>query len=85
MYMSYCRFEGTRMELNACLNVVEEHVNHEAEYSVSENEINNFQLMVQDFVDWLHNMALLDDEGYLDEDALNEVCEDMSKAYQGDD
>lgn len=50
MYMSYCKFEGTRMELNSCLNTVEEHVNHEAEYAVSENEINNFQQMVIDFV-----------------------------------
>ena len=29
-------------------------------------------------------MALLDDEGYLDEDALNEVCEDMGKSYEED-
>ena|GEM_PF-6397536 len=84
MYMSYCKFEGTRMELNSCLNTVEEHVNHEAEYAVSENEVNNFQQMVIDFVGWLHDMALLDDDGYLDEDALNEVCEDMGKSYRED-
>ena len=85
MYMSYCRFEGTRAELNTCLSVVEEHVNGEAEYRVSENEVNHFQQMVQDFVGWLHDMALLDDEGYLDEDALNEVCDDMMKAREDDD
>jgi hypothetical protein len=33
-------------------------------------------------VGWLHDMALLDDEGYLDEDALNEVCDDMMKARE---
>lgn len=77
MYMSYCRFEGTRAELNACLGVVEKHVNGEAEYPVSENEIANFQYMVKDFVTWLHDMALLDDEGYLDEDALNDICDSM--------
>ena len=73
------------MELTSCLNTVEEHVNHEAEYAVSENEINNFQQMVQDFVGWLHDMALLDDEGYLDEDALNDVCDEMSKTNKEDD
>jgi len=82
MYMSYCRFEGTRMELNACLNDVEEHVNGEAEYPVSENEVNHFRWMVENFAGWLHDMALLDDEGYLDEDALNEVCDDMMKGKE---
>ena len=82
MYMSYCKFEGTLMELQSCLNTVEEHVNGEAEYPVSENEINNFQQMVTDFVGWLHDMALLDDEGYLDEDALNDVCDDMAKVKE---
>jgi len=82
VYMSYCKFEGTLMELQSCLNTVEEHVNGEAEYPVSENEINNFQQMVTDFVGWLHDMALLDDEGYLDEDALNDVCDDMAKVKE---
>ena len=66
------------------MNAVEEHVNGEAEYPVSENEVNNFQQMVQDFVGWLHDMALLDDEGYLNEDALNEVRDDMMKAREDD-
>lgn len=85
MYMSYCRFEGTRAEINACLNAVEEHVNGEADFPVSGNETNNFQHMVRDFVDWLHDMALLDDEGYLDEDALNDVCDDMMKTREDED
>ena len=85
MYMSYCRFEGTRAELNTCLGVVEEHVNGEAEYPVSENEVNNFQQMVRDFVDWLHDMTILDDEVYLNEDALNEVCDYMMKAKEDGD
>ena len=79
MYMSYCRMEGTRHELMACLNAVEEHINGEAEYPVSENEANNFQQMVIDFVGWLHDSALLDDEGYLDEEALERVCDDIVK------
>lgn len=73
------------MELYACLDAVAEHVNGEAEYPVSENEVNNFKQMVQNFVGWLHDMAILDDEGYLDEDALNEVCEDMMKAREDED
>ena len=79
MYMSYCRFEGTRQELRACLNDVEEHVNGDAEYEVSENEIGHFEHMVREFVDWLNDMALLDDEGNLDDDALNEVLDSMKK------
>lgn len=85
MYMSYCRFEGTHAELRACLGDVEDHVNGDAEYKVSENEIGHFESMVREFVDWLHDMALLDEEGYLDEDALNEVCDDMMKTKERDD
>ena len=85
MYMSYCRFEGTLAELQTCLADVEEHVNGEAAYPVSDREIGKFRRIVTEFTSWLHDMALLDDEGYLDEDVLNEVCEAMSKAYQGDD
>lgn len=80
MYMSYCRMEGTRMELRVCLNDVEEHVNREAEYPVSERECYHFREMVTEFVDWLHDMDLLDEDGYLDVDALNDVCDDMAKA-----
>lgn len=79
MYMSYCKFEGTLMELRSCMSTVEEHVNGEAEYEVSGREIDHFRRMVTEFTDWLHDMALLDDEGYLNEDALDEVCEDMTK------
>ena len=85
MYMSYCRFEGTRQELRACLNDVDEHVNGEAEYKVSESEIGHFENMIRDFVDWLHDMELLDEEGYLDDDALNEVLDSMNKANEGSD
>ena len=80
MYMSYCRFEGTRQELRACLTDVEEHVNGEAEYPVSQNEIRHFENMVREFVDWLHDAALLDDEGYLDEDALDNALDAMATA-----
>ena len=82
MYMSYCRFEGTHQELKACLSDVEEHVNEEAEYEVSDREINHFRSMVEDFVGWLNDMALLDEDGDIDRDALDQVCETMAKRYE---
>ena len=85
MYSSYCRFEGTRMELDACLAEVEEHVNGDSEYPVSESEVGYFWDMVKDFVGWLHDMALLDNEGHLNEDALDDMCEDMTKARRDED
>ena len=82
MYMSYCRFEGTRRELAACLNEVIDHVNEEAEYEVSEPEIRHFKNMIVNFVDFLHDMCLLDDEGYLDREELDKVCQAMAKSYK---
>lgn len=77
MYMSYCRYEGTRMELQVCLENATEHINGEAEDAVSDREIEWFRRMVGEFAEWLQDMALLDENGYLDEDALDEICESM--------
>ena len=79
MYMSYCRFEGTDDELQACLNDVDEHVNGEAREAVSDSEIRHFRSMVENFTSWLLDMNLLDEDGCLDEDALDEICEAMKK------
>lgn len=79
MYMSYCRFEGTKHELNACINDVEDHVMEEAEYEISESEIACFRTMVMNFVDFLNDMAITDAE--IDMEALDEVCEAMKKRY----
>lgn len=84
MYMSYCRFEGTREELTVCLNEVTDHVNEEAEYEVSDPEIRHFKNMIVNFVDFLHDMCLLDDEGYLDREELDKVCQAMAKSYRED-
>lgn len=78
MYMSYCRFEGTRQELRACLADVEEHVNGDAEYKVRENEIGHFEQMVREFVDWLNDMALLDEYGELNEREFEQVLDAMA-------
>ena len=85
MYMSYCRFEGTKHELGACMGTVEEHVNEEAEYEVSENEVRHFREMVVSFVDFLNDMCLLEDYAEINDGALDEVCEAMKKSYGGDD
>lgn len=83
-YMSYCRFEGTYHELRACLSDVEEHVNEEAEYKVSEREIQEFRNMVEYFHDFLCEQELLDEDGNLDWDAIENVCEAMGKSYSQD-
>lgn len=81
-YMSYCRFEGTRQELRTCLNVVEEHVYEEAEYEVSEREINHFKAMVKEFHDFMYEMNLLDENGDLNQNQLETICEQMGMAYE---
>ena len=85
MYMSYCRFEGTLDELRVCLNDVDEHVNGEAEYEVSDREINQFRNMIEYFVGWLNDQALLDEDGCLDYDELDQVCEAMAKKCEVED
>lgn len=85
MYMSYCRFEGTRSELAACLSEVEDHINLEAEYEVSEKEINHFRRMVKMFVEFLQEQEIIDEEGELDKEVLDRVCESMAHGYEEED
>lgn len=80
MYMSYCRFEGTNAELGACLTDVEEHIYEEAEYEISDHEIDHFKRMVENFVSFLDQHELLDEYGELDEDKLDAICESMKRA-----
>lgn len=84
MYMSYCRYEGTLHELRVCLDNAAEHIDHGAEYAVSEEEITCFKLMVREFMDFMHDYGLLDLDGDIDEKALAAVCKDMSRAYTDD-
>lgn len=83
--MSYCRHENTRLALNEVLNDVYEHINEEAEYEVSDREIRNFRQMVESFCEFLQSAELLDEDGYLNDDALDEVCEAMRKSYSQED
>ena len=82
MYMSYCRFEGTRMELQACFEAIEEHVNGEAEYPISEREIYNFKRMIGDIAEFLYNNDLLDENGEINQTALDDVCAAMERGEE---
>ena len=78
MYMSYCKFEGTRNELNACIADVEEHVNLEAKYPVSDREIRCFRDMVDQFFCFMDEMNLINEDGELDYEELDLLCKEMS-------
>ena len=78
MYMSYCRFEGTHSELRACIDSVFEHVNGMTNQPLSESESKHFKGMVKEFVDFLIDFDLLDDEGYLDDEKLTDLCESIT-------
>ena len=69
-------------ELRACLRDVEDHVNGDARDRVSKREIDKFRTMVQEFYRWLNDMALVNEYGELEEDALEDVCEDMAKSAE---
>lgn len=81
MYMSYCRFEGTRSELRACLNDVQEHIYGEAEYGISDREIGCFKDIIRDVVDFLNDNCLIDEDGMVDRKGLDDICKAMAKGY----
>lgn len=85
MYMSYCRFEGTHQELRACLSTVDEHLMEEAEYEVSENEIDHFRDMVNEFFNWMQDNELIPDNCEIDEIQLESICRAMSEANKQED
>ena len=61
---------------------VREHVNEEAEYEVSNNEIRHFRQMIEEVASFMYDMELLDEYGEIDENKLDEVCEAMGKSYE---
>lgn len=83
--MSYCRQENTYAALREALSDVEEHVNGEAEYEVSDREIQQFRDMVEYFHEFLCEQELMDQNGDLDMDRLDEICEAMAKSYGEED
>lgn len=72
------------MELQACFEAVEEHVNGEAEYSISEREIYNFKRMIGDIAEFLYNNDLLDENGEINQTALDDVCAAMERGEEDD-
>ena len=85
MYMSYCRFEGTRYELQKCLDEAQEHFNGEAEYPVSDREINEFRLMVSEFFDFLADNRLIDNYGDFRYKKFDTLCETLRERSEDDD
>lgn len=77
MYMSYCRFEGTKNELRACLENVQEHIEDIAEYSVSDMEIESFQDICEEMFYFLKDNCIINDDAYIDWDELEKVCNKM--------
>lgn len=84
MYMSYCRFEGTYQEMQVCLNDVEEHINEEAEYDVSDGEIDYFRRMVSRMAEFLQETELIDEDGDVDAEMLDSICEKMRQGYKNE-
>lgn len=84
-YMSYCRHEGTLSELRICLDDAIEHVNEEAQYEVSSREIECFKHIITEVYDFMNDMSLLNSDGELDFDELENICEAMSKSYDAED
>lgn len=74
MYMSYCRFEGTLHELRACMATVEEHINGDDTSETSIDECTAFRRMVQEFAEFMYDMDLLDENGEIKDDKLDELC-----------
>lgn len=83
MYMSYCRYEGTAHELRACMGDVEAHLDGYADYAVSDREVMHFAHLVEEFHDWMRDLCLIDDEGRLDRDALEDVCNALKRGNEG--
>lgn len=81
MYMSYCRFEGTRQELGSCMGVVIDHINEESQYAVSDREILMFKCLVRDFVEFLQESEILDEHGEIDETVLELVSDKMAEGH----
>lgn len=76
--MSYCRHYNTRLALSECIEDAQEHIDGVAECAVSDEEVWAFRKMVGEFYDFLNEAGLLNEFGELDEEKLDEVCEQMA-------
>ena len=76
MFRSDGKFESTNHELNQRLWDVDDHIMGEKD-PVSDREARYFMGMVDDFVDWLNDHRLLDENNEIDRKRLKEIGEDM--------
>lgn len=72
------------MELQACFDAVNDHVNGEAEYAISDREIYNFKRMVGDIAEFLRENDLLDEDGEINQTALDDACAAMERGEEDD-
>lgn len=82
--MSYCRFHNTLYDLRDCLGTVREHIDGEAEYATSDEEIEKFKMMVCEFVNFLNEHSLLDSENEVDGTVLDDIAQSMEHGYDED-
>ena len=75
MNMSYCRFRNTRNDLRDCINALSERNISSDEEKRAAKEIINMML------DFLNDEDLLDDEGNLNEETLDNIIEQCDEEY----
>lgn len=84
MYRTDGKFESTNHQLQQRLWDVDDHIMGE-KAPVSDREANYFMGMVYDFVDWLNDHRLLDENNEIDQKRLKEIGEDMIMGRVTDD
>jgi len=65
------------------MSTVQEHIEGEAEFSMSDYEIRCFKTMVEEFTDWLYDTGILS-EREINWNELDEVCKQMAECYEED-
>jgi len=85
MNMSYCRWRNTLNDLRDCINDATDHINEEAEYKVSPEEINAFKNMMYEAYEFMaYTAGIIGSDGELDDDALERACEALGKEWSED-
>ena len=79
MCMDYCKFEITERELDRCLSDVSDHIEGFADVAISESQIIAFQEMMIRIHSFCQRYSLIDAEGGLDLDVLDDVCKAMAE------
>lgn len=65
------------MELQSCFDTVNDHVNGDADCAISEREIYNFKRMIDEIAEFLRENDLLDEDGEINQTALDDICNFM--------